>query len=115
MLIAQILLTLSLLLIPLDCIQCPHRAKVCIFSVVTNTGMSLCKSLQDNIALSWYQVLQQCIVCLICLTWMVSEMEGKWPYSCRFEGCWGRGTSLVNSQDHEKNNSCQKITMILLK
>ena len=28
------------------------------------------------------QILQYCLVCLVRLTWMVYEMEGKWPHSC---------------------------------
>ena len=32
-------------------------------------------------------LLQQSPVCLVCLTWMVLEMGGKWPFSCCFVGC----------------------------
>ena len=30
---------------------------------------------------------QQCIACLIRLTWIVFVMGDKWPYSCSFVGC----------------------------
>ena len=33
-------------------------------------------------------LLQQCPTCLVHLTWIVFVMGGKWPYSCRFVGCW---------------------------
>ena len=32
--------------------------------------------------------LQQCLACLVHLTWMVFEMRGKCPYSCCFVGCF---------------------------
>ena len=32
-------------------------------------------------------LLQQCPVCFICLTWMVSEMGGRWLYNFCFVGC----------------------------
>ena len=32
-------------------------------------------------------LLQQCIACLVRLTWIVFVMGGRWPYSCRFVGC----------------------------
>ena len=31
--------------------------------------------------------LQQCPACLVCLTWMILEMRGKWLYSCCFVKC----------------------------
>ena len=31
--------------------------------------------------------LQQCLACLVCLTWVVCEMGGKWLYGCCFVGC----------------------------
>ena len=31
--------------------------------------------------------LQQCPTCLVCLTWIVFMMSGRWPYSCCFVGC----------------------------
>ena len=31
-------------------------------------------------------LLQQCPVCLVCLTWIVFVMGGRWPYSCCFVG-----------------------------
>ena len=30
-------------------------------------------------------LLEQCSTCLVCFTWMVCEMEGKWPYNQHFE------------------------------
>ena len=30
---------------------------------------------------------KQCPACLVCLTWIVFMMGGKWPYSCCFVGC----------------------------
>ena len=38
--------------------------------------------------MSLFLLLQQCPVCLVRLTWMVSEIGGWWPYSCCFVGCW---------------------------
>ena len=32
-------------------------------------------------------LLQQCPAYLLCLTWMIFEMGGRWPYRCRFVGC----------------------------
>ena len=32
-------------------------------------------------------LLQQCPVCLVCLTWIVFVMRGRWPYSWCFVGC----------------------------
>ena len=32
-------------------------------------------------------LLQQCPACLVCLTWIVFVMEGRWPYSWCFVGC----------------------------
>ena len=31
-------------------------------------------------------LLQQCPACLVCLTWVVCKMGGKWPYSFCFVG-----------------------------
>ena len=33
-------------------------------------------------------LLQQCPTCLIRLTWIVFMMDGKWPHSCCFVGCY---------------------------
>ena len=32
-------------------------------------------------------LLQQCPACLVCLTWIVVVMEGRWPYSWCLVGC----------------------------
>ena len=32
-------------------------------------------------------LLQECLACLVCLTWIVFVMEGRWPYSCYLVGC----------------------------
>ena len=32
-------------------------------------------------------LLQQCLACLVRLTWIVFVMEGRWPYSWCFVGC----------------------------
>ena len=32
-------------------------------------------------------LLQQCPACLVCLTWIVFVMGGRWPYSWCFVGC----------------------------
>ena len=29
-------------------------------------------------------LLQQCLACLVCLTWIAFVMDGRWPYSCLF-------------------------------
>ena len=34
-----------------------------------------------------FLLLQQCPACLVHHIWMVSEMGGRWPYSCHFVGC----------------------------
>ena len=33
-------------------------------------------------------ILQKCHACLVRLTWIVFVMDGKWPYSCCFVGCY---------------------------
>ena len=32
-------------------------------------------------------LLHQCLACLVCLTWIVFVMGGRWPYSWCFVGC----------------------------
>ena len=32
-------------------------------------------------------ILQQCPACLVCQTWIVFVMGGRWPYNCCFVGC----------------------------
>ena len=34
-----------------------------------------------------FLLLQQCLICLVCLTWVVCKMEGKWQYNCCLVGC----------------------------
>ena len=37
--------------------------------------------------MSWSLLLQQCLACLVRLTWIVFVMGGRWPYSWCFQGC----------------------------
>ena len=37
--------------------------------------------------MSLFLLLQQCSACLVCLTWIVFMMEGRWPYSWCLVGC----------------------------
>ena len=37
--------------------------------------------------MSWSLLLLQCPACLVCLTWIVFVMRGRWPYSWCLAGC----------------------------
>ena len=43
-------------------------------------------------------LLQQCPACLICFTWMVCEIRGRWSYSCYFWECCNPG--FIYSRPH---------------
>ena len=36
---------------------------------------------RSTLLMSLFLLLQQCPACLVCLTWIVFVMGGKWPYS----------------------------------
>ena len=47
-----------------------------------------CEEVHRNISLmSSSLLLQQCLACLVRLTWIVFVMSDRWPYSCCFVGC----------------------------
>ena len=43
---------------------------------------------QEYISYELACLLQQCSACLVRLTWIVYVMDGRWPYSCCFVGCY---------------------------
>ena len=51
------------------------------FCCSANTGVPMCWSLLENIAYEFS------LTSLACLTWMVNEMGGKWPYCCCIVEC----------------------------
>ena len=53
------------------------------FCLSDNTGVSMCRNQLDNITYEFVFISPV----LTCLTWIVFEMEGIWPYSCCFVGC----------------------------
>ena len=69
-------------------ILCPHRAAVDKFQLVVQyllvcvKGFSRAHHLQVCPYFS-----SKCPACLVCLIWMVLEMEKRWPYSSCFVGC----------------------------
>ena len=47
-----------------------------------------CVRVQKSTSLmSSFLLLQQCPACLVCLTWIVFEIGGRWPYSWCLMGC----------------------------
>ena len=82
---------LLILVGPVDCPQCPHRDDVYKFASLLTllcpcVGIYkiMCRNLQDNVA---YEFISASPACLVHLTWIVSEMGGKWLYKCCFVGC----------------------------
>ena len=69
----------SLLIGPLDGIQWLGRADERRFLLVDQHCVHKRTSLMI-LSLFYYQ----CPACLVCFTWMVCKMGGKWPYSCFF-------------------------------
>ena len=49
---------------------------------------SMWRGLQELSLMSSSLLLQQCPACLVCLTWIVFMMGGRWPYICCFVGCY---------------------------
>ena len=45
--------------------------------------------------MSSFLLLQQCPACLVCLTWIVFVMGGRWPYSWCFGGVAARTCSIL--------------------
>ena len=58
-----------------------------VFYWLINTGVSMCRSSLKKFAHEFVPASQQYPACLVCLTWMVCEIGGKWPYRCCFVGC----------------------------
>ena len=46
-------------------------------------------------------LLQQCPACLVCLTWTLFMMGGKWPYTCCFIGCSFQNLMLLMTVMHD--------------
>ena len=65
-----------------NCILCPYRA-----IVGWSTLAHLCVGVNRKMLLMSSSLLLQCPACLVCLTWIVLEMGGKWLYNC-FVGCY---------------------------
>ena len=58
----------------------------------------LCEGVHRSTSLmSSSLLLQQRPVCLVCLTWIVFVMGGRWPYSCCFMGCSSWSCSVLLS------------------
>ena len=60
----------------------------------SNWWLCFCWLANTDVSMSWKMsltssslLLQQCLTCLACLTWMVCETGDKWLYSCCFVGC----------------------------
>ena len=51
-----------------------------------NTGTSMYLGPWKNVTYE-FTFDSHCPACLVCLTWMILEMGGKWSYSCSFVGC----------------------------
>ena len=62
----------------------PHIATVCMFELVV---LLLLGYMWGPSLMSSSLLLQQCPACLVCLTWIVFVMGGRWPYSWCFVGC----------------------------
>ena len=70
----------------LDGIQYPHRAD-------QPTLVYLWVRVHRRISLmSSSRLLQQCQECLVCITWVAYEIEGRWLYSCCFTRCYFHDT-----------------------
>ena len=69
-------------------IMYPHIAVVCMFKLVVLLLLSHMWGVHRSTSLmSSSLLLQQCPACLVCLTWRVFMMRGRWPYSWYFVGC----------------------------
>ena len=67
---------------PLESIQCLHRADECKFLLVgQHWHVHVLESIQECPLWVCPYFLQQYPACLVCLTWMVCEIGGKWSYS----------------------------------
>ena len=51
-----------------------------------NIGMSICRSWLENVTYEFLLVFPACSACLVDLTWIVCELEGRWPYNYCFVG-----------------------------
>ena len=66
----------------------PHRAAVCRFELVVLLLLGHMWGVHRSTSLmSSSLLLQQCPACLVCLTWTVFMMGGRWLYSWCFVGC----------------------------
>ena len=72
----------------LDYISYLHIAAVCMFERVVLLLLGHKKG-SIEVHHLWARLLrfQQCPTCLVCLTWIIFVMGGRWPYSWCFVGC----------------------------
>ena len=72
-------------------LQHPVSPQSCCMSVLAgrSTFARPCEGVHRSMPLmSSYFLLQRCSACLVCLTWIVFMMDGRWPYSnCFVEYC----------------------------
>ena len=88
---ARISLTLSIV----HCSRQVFKASSCIGTELWYIGSSChpafacsCEGVHRSMSLmSLSLLLLQCHACLVCLTWIVFVMGGRWLYSCCFVGC----------------------------
>ena len=76
----------------------PVSAQNCSVLVLASppTFACLCEGVHRIMSLmSLPPFLQQCPACLVCLTWIVFMMGGRWPYSCYFVGCNHQDCSIL--------------------
>ena len=73
----------------LGCILCPHKVDVSLWWSI-NTVTLACSYAgvhKKTLLMSSYLLFQQCFACLVCLSWMVCKIRGRWPHSCCFMWC----------------------------
>ena len=58
-------------------------------------------------------LLQQCPACLVCLTWIVFVMGGRWPYSCCFVGCCPQDLFNIAPSETLKDTDSADVLMCL--
>ena len=60
---------------PLDCIQCPHRANVCIYWLAS-TVVSICRSPWENVAYEFIFT-SSAVSCMSCSSYLDSSWDGR--------------------------------------
>ena len=71
----------------LNYILCQHKPDVNKFLLVGQYWhVYVLGSTKKMSLVSLSLLLKQCLACLVCLTWMVFAIKGKWQYSCGFCG-----------------------------